>query len=150
MFRPLVLAAVALVLTAGPAPARAGDHPEIYQFLLAVFQGPSREEFHAVQDEPSYDPGQRLLMKREGRIAAHLQLSHRTMCFGELRLPINRVVPLTNSYRIFFKVINPDLNQTASIRMRVLLDNKVMFDQAANMRDAGLGFSFAYGQAVRP
>jgi hypothetical protein len=33
-------------------PARAGDHPEIYQFLLAVFQGPSREEFHAVQDKP--------------------------------------------------------------------------------------------------
>jgi predicted acetyltransferase len=70
------------------APARAGDHPEIYQFLLAVFQAPSREEFHAVQDEPSYDPGQRLLIKREGRIAAHLQLSRRNLCFGGLCLPI--------------------------------------------------------------
>ena len=67
-----------------------------------------------------------------------------------VQLPINRVVPLTNSLRIYFKVTNADINQTASIRMRVLLDNKVMFDQAANMRDAGLGFSFAYGQAVRP
>jgi predicted acetyltransferase len=72
-------------------PARAGDHPEIYQFLLAVFQAPSREEFHAVQDEPSYDPAQRLLVKREGRIAAHMQLLHRTMCFGQSRLPVAQV-----------------------------------------------------------
>jgi predicted acetyltransferase len=72
-------------------PARAGDHPEIYQFLLAVFQGPSREEFHAVQDQPTYDPGQRLLVKREGRIAAHLQLSHSGMCFGDLRLGMSQI-----------------------------------------------------------
>jgi predicted acetyltransferase len=72
-------------------PARAGDHPEIYQFLLAVFQGPSREEFHAVQDQPTYDPGQRLLVKREGRIAAHLQLSHSRMCFGGLGLGMSRI-----------------------------------------------------------
>jgi predicted acetyltransferase len=71
--------------------ARAGDHPEIYQFLLAVFQAPSREEFHAVQDEPSYDPGQRLLIKREGRIAAHLHLSHRKMRFGGVQLPVAQV-----------------------------------------------------------
>ena len=65
-----------------------------------------------------------------------------------LQLPINRVVPLTNSFRIYFNVTNADVNQTASIRMRVLLDNKVMFDQAATMRDASLAFSFAYGRAV--
>ena len=65
-----------------------------------------------------------------------------------LQLPINRLVPLTNSLRIYFKVTNADINQTASIRMRVLLDNKVMYDQAATMRDASLSFSFAYGRAV--
>ncbi len=69
-------------------PARAGDHPEIYQFLLAVFQAPSREEFHARHDEPTYDPAQHLLVKREGRIAAHVELSYRSMCFGSVRLPI--------------------------------------------------------------
>ncbi len=72
-------------------PGRAGDHPEIYQFLLAVFQAPSREEFHAVQDEPSYDPAQRLLVKRDGRIAAHLQMLHRSTCFGGARLPVAQV-----------------------------------------------------------
>jgi hypothetical protein len=65
-----------------------------------------------------------------------------------LQLPVNRVVPLTNSFRIYFKVINGDINQTASIRMRVRLDNKLVYDQAANMRDASLDYSFAYGRAV--
>jgi hypothetical protein len=65
-----------------------------------------------------------------------------------LQLPINRVVPLTNSFRIYFKVINGDINQTASILMRVRLDNKLVYDQAANMRDASLDYSFAYGRAV--
>jgi predicted acetyltransferase len=69
-------------------PGRAGDHPEIYQFLLAVFQGPSREEYHAEQDEPTYDPAQRLLVKREGRIASHCRLSNRTMCFGDARFSV--------------------------------------------------------------
>src|SRR5262245_52027804 len=41
-----------------------------------------------------------------------------------LQVPINRTVAITNSFRIYYKVTNPDLNQTASIRMRVLLDNK--------------------------
>ena len=67
---------------------------------------------------------------------------------ASLQLPINRTVPITNSFRIYFKVTNGDINQTASIRMRVLLDNKVVFDQAATMRDASLDFSFAYGRAV--
>ena len=43
---------------------RAGDHPDIYQLLLAVFQGPSREEFSASQDDPNYEPANRLLVKQ--------------------------------------------------------------------------------------
>jgi predicted acetyltransferase len=71
--------------------ARAGDHPDIYQFLLEVFQSPSREEFYAVQDDPTYEPGRRLLVKQDGRIAAHVQLSHRSMCFGGLQIPITQL-----------------------------------------------------------
>ncbi|HEX4000890.1 MAG TPA: GNAT family N-acetyltransferase [Pirellulales bacterium] len=70
---------------------RAGDHPDVYQLLLAVFQGPSREEFYASQDEPSYDPGNRLLIRHNGRLVAHLQLIRRTMGFGPLRLPVDRL-----------------------------------------------------------
>ena len=63
-----------------------------------------------------------------------------------LTLPINRSVAITNSYRIFFALINPDSTQTATVRMRVRLDDQLVYDQAATMRDASLEFSFAYGR----
>lgn len=66
-----------------------------------------------------------------------------------LQLPINRTVSITDRYRIYFSVINPDSTQTASIRMRVRLDDKLVYDQSATMRDASLEFSFAYGRAVQ-
>lgn len=72
-------------------PARAGDHPSIYQWLLAVFHGPSREEFHAEHDDPTYDPANRLLIKRGSRIISHAQLLKRTMNFGPLRLPVSQL-----------------------------------------------------------
>ncbi len=72
-------------------PARAGDHPSIYQWLLAVFHGPSREEFHAEHDDPTYDPANRLLIKRGSRIVSHAQILKRTMNFGPLRLSVSQL-----------------------------------------------------------
>jgi GNAT superfamily N-acetyltransferase len=71
--------------------ARAGDHPSIYQWLLAVFHAPTREEFHAEQDDPTYEPINRLLVKSGSRIVSHAHLIDRTMLFGSLRLPIDQV-----------------------------------------------------------
>ena len=34
--------------------AEGGDHATIYYFLQTVFQGPSREEFHASLEDPFY------------------------------------------------------------------------------------------------
>ena len=70
---------------------RAGDHSDIYQLLLAVFHGPSREEYHAGQDDPAYEPANRLLIKRSGRCVAHVQLVPRTMLFGSLKLPADQL-----------------------------------------------------------
>ncbi len=67
--------------------ARAGDHPSIYQWLLAVFHGPSRDEFHAEQDDPTYQPANRMLIKRGSRIVSHAQLLARTMNFGSVEVP---------------------------------------------------------------
>src|SRR5262249_56219795 len=67
---------------------RSGDHASIYHMLLAVFQGPSRDEFHAQTEDPFYEPSDRLLVKRGFRVLAHLQLTRRTMEFGSLRLPV--------------------------------------------------------------
>ncbi|HKD35862.1 MAG TPA: GNAT family N-acetyltransferase [Pirellulales bacterium] len=72
-------------------PARAGDHPSIYQWLLAVFHAPSREEFHAEHDDPSYEPANRLLIKRGSRIISHAQISKRMMNFGPLQLPVSQL-----------------------------------------------------------
>jgi predicted acetyltransferase len=69
-------------------PARVGDQPEIFQTLLAIFQGPSREEYQAEHDEPGYEPSRRLIVKRDGRIVSHLHLSARHMVFGSAKLPV--------------------------------------------------------------
>jgi len=71
--------------------ARAGDHPSIYQWLLAVFHGPSRQEFHAEQDDPTYEPRNRLLVKRGSRTVSHAQIVGRTMLFGALQLPVDQL-----------------------------------------------------------
>jgi predicted acetyltransferase len=70
---------------------RAGDHSDVYQLLLAVCHAPSRDEFQAAQEEPAYEPSNRLLIKRGGRIISHAQLIPRTMLFGNERLPIEQL-----------------------------------------------------------
>jgi predicted acetyltransferase len=67
---------------------RSGDHAAVYHTLLAIFQNPSREEFHAQTEDPFYEPNDRLLVKRGYRVLSHLQLTHRTLLFGNLALPV--------------------------------------------------------------
>jgi len=69
-------------------PASAADHPGIYNFLTAVFQGPSRGEFRASLDDPRYQPLDRLVVKRGAEIVAHAHVTRRAMQFGPLRLPV--------------------------------------------------------------
>ena len=68
--------------------ATASDHAAIHQTLIDVFQGPDAAEFSAQQEDPLYEPCDRLIVKRRGRVAAHLQLTHRTWCFGAARIPV--------------------------------------------------------------
>jgi len=68
--------------------ANAGDHPSVYQFLTAVFQGPSRGEFRASLEDPFYEPHDRLLAKRGSQIVGHVQVTQRVMQFGPLQLPV--------------------------------------------------------------
>jgi len=67
---------------------RSGDHASVYHMLLAVFQGPSRDEFHLQAEDPFYEPSDRLLVKRGFRVISHLHVTHRSMLFGRLTLPI--------------------------------------------------------------
>ncbi|SRR5690606_8370084 len=63
---------------------------------------------------------------------------------AEVELPYQQTIGLAPTYRILFRVINPDTEQDASIRMRVLLDSDVVFDQQATLRNASLQFSHSY------
>jgi len=68
--------------------AESGDHAAIYYFLQAIFLGPSREEFHATLEDPFYEPFDRLLLRRERKIAAHVHITHRTMQLGRQMAPV--------------------------------------------------------------
>jgi predicted acetyltransferase len=70
---------------------RSGDHASVYHMLLAVFQGPSRDEFHAQTEDPFYEPSDRLLVKRGYRVLSHLHLIRRTMQFGQTAVPVTGV-----------------------------------------------------------
>ncbi len=75
-------------------PAGAGDHPSIQRFLLNVFHGPSASEFQAQRDEPTYEPTDRLLIKRGPQMIGHVMLTQRQMHFGPWVLPVTGVSDL--------------------------------------------------------
>jgi len=70
------------------APATRSDHTAIFQFLTAVFQGPSWDEFRASLEAPWYEPGRRLLGVSGSQIVAHAQQLPRTMWFGLAAVPV--------------------------------------------------------------
>ncbi len=72
-------------------PADSADHQEIFFFLNSVFEGPSRSEFRASLEDPFYEPTDRLLIRDRNRIVAHVQVLHRVVRLGPLRLPVAQV-----------------------------------------------------------
>jgi predicted acetyltransferase len=67
--------------------ASATDHKAVHQFLVTVFQEPTETQFQHAINAPRYEPLDRMLMRLDDEIVAHVQLSHRTLFFGELALP---------------------------------------------------------------
>ena len=54
--------------------------PDLPKFSLAGFK--------ASVGDPFYEPRDRLLLKRAGRVIAHVHLTHRVMQFGPLQIPV--------------------------------------------------------------
>ncbi len=77
--------------------ATAGDHLAVHHFLRNVFQAPSSREFQTQQDEPTYEPRDRLLVKHRDRVVAHLRLIRREMRFGACHLPITCIADLATA-----------------------------------------------------
>src|SRR5687767_2355523 len=72
----------------------AGDHMLVYALLRAANQTPSYEDFVTWLDEPTYEPSDRLLVKQDERILAHVQLLQRTAWFEGVKLPIGSLQDL--------------------------------------------------------
>ncbi len=77
--------------------ATAGDHLAVHHFLRYVLQSPSSQEFQTQQDEPTYEPRDRLLVKHRDRIVSHLRLIRREMRFGSCHLPITSVADMATA-----------------------------------------------------
>ncbi|HEX6939847.1 MAG TPA: hypothetical protein VF158_10585 [Longimicrobiales bacterium] len=61
-----------------------------------------------------------------------------------IELPAEKTVGLAPTYRILFRVINPDTAETATVRMRVHLDEELVYDVEGTLRDASLEYMFQY------
>jgi len=77
--------------------ARTGDHPKIHRLLLSIFHGPSPAEFHAQLEEPGYAAADRLVVKDDDEIAAHVRLARQTIQLGSQSAPIVRFMDLATA-----------------------------------------------------
>lgn len=66
----------------------AADHRLIYELLRTAPLAPSADSFSSSLEEPSYEPADRLLVKRGSQILGHVQLAHRSAWFQGIKLPI--------------------------------------------------------------
>ena len=78
-------------------PARTGDHPKIHGLLLSVFHGPSPAEFHAQLEEPGYEASDRLVVKDDDEIAAHVRLARQAIRIGSATAPAVRFMDLATA-----------------------------------------------------
>jgi len=63
---------------------------------------------------------------------------------ADIELPYELTVPLAPTYRILFRVTNPSEEHEANVRMRVFLDDDLVYDQQATLKNASLQFSHLY------
>lgn len=72
----------------------AGDHKLVHAMLRVANRAPNYEEYLAWLDEPTYEPTDRLLVKKEGQILAHIQVLDRVAWFQGVKLPVGGVAGL--------------------------------------------------------
>ncbi len=68
--------------TLAVVPARPGDYPATLHFLASIFRGHSPAEFRASVEDPTHEPGDRLLLKRGHDILGHALITHRAVRLG--------------------------------------------------------------------
>jgi hypothetical protein len=62
----------------------------------------------------------------------------------QVGLPYERREPISERARIFVRLTQPDSTVTADVRLRILLDDREVYNVQATLRDASLEYLFAY------
>lgn len=65
-----------------------GDHPLVLQLLVETRQAALADDFQSRLDEPAYRPSDRLLVRRDRRVVAHVHVVNRLGWFEGLRIPL--------------------------------------------------------------
>jgi hypothetical protein len=65
-----------------------GDHPLVLQLLVETRQAALAEDFQSRLDEPGYRPSDRLLVRRDRTLVAHVHLANRIGWFEGQRVPM--------------------------------------------------------------
>lgn len=66
----------------------AGDHQLILQLLVQSKHAPLQEDFYSRLDDPSYEPSNRLLLKRGNELTGHVMVSKHIAWFEDQRIPV--------------------------------------------------------------
>ncbi len=66
----------------------AGDHPLVLQLLVETRQAQLNEDFQSRLDEPNYRPSDRLLVRRDRSLVAHVHVANHIGWFEGQRVPL--------------------------------------------------------------
>jgi predicted acetyltransferase len=66
----------------------AGDHPLVLQLLVETRHAPRAEDFQSRLDEPNYRPSDRLLVRRDHALLAHVHVANHIGWFEGQRVPL--------------------------------------------------------------
>jgi predicted acetyltransferase len=75
--------------------ANAGDHPSVLRFLMQAHQASLADDFQSRLDEPSYRPSNRLIVRRESQLLAHVHVASHIGWFEGQRVPLVKLEDFT-------------------------------------------------------
>lgn len=102
----------AVVATATP-----GDHHQIHNLLMNVLRAPSAAEFQAQLEEPTYEPINRLIVKRSRQVVAHCRIIDRAVTFGPIHLVVSELADVATGAEFRGQGYASALIQTAEQRI---------------------------------
>ena len=68
-----------------------GDHVLVLQLIEQSYQASIAEDFQSRLDDPAYEPCDRILLRREGEILGHVQVTRQIGWFQQQRIPLAKI-----------------------------------------------------------